>query len=87
MARREPRAGLDETGVPGRNRDRQAGADHGALPRSELDALARRQIEPGVALVRPRGQRRAGVEALHRQPGHAPFRRRLGASSAMRYDA
>ena len=34
-------------------------------PGAELDALARREIEARVAVVRPRRQCRAVVEALH----------------------
>src|SRR5205823_13589214 len=58
VARGESRAWLDETGMTIRDCDGEAGADHGALPRSELYALARGEIEQiGRASCRERGGR------------------------------
>ena len=83
----EPRARLDEAGVTVGDRNGEAGADDGPLPGAELHPLAGREIEAGIACVRADRQRRRVVETLHGQLGHAPVRRRLGASSAMRYGA
>ena len=87
MPRGKPRTRLDEARVAVGDRHREAGSDERPLPRSELDPLTRGEIQPRVALVRPRRQRRLLVEARHGQVGHAPFRRRLGTSSAIRYGA
>ena len=74
VPRREPRARLDEAGVALRDRDREAGADDRALARAELDALARGEIEPGVARVGALGQRprrRAGAGSAARSRARA----------------
>ena len=44
------------------DRDGEPGADERALPRRQLDALARREVEPRVALVRPRRDDRGGMQ-------------------------
>src|SRR5206468_12356289 len=67
VARGEPGTRLDETGVSLRNRDGQTGADERSLARSELDALARREIEPGVTRVRALRHDSIRVQPLDRK--------------------
>ena len=51
MASRETGARHDESRMAVRNRDGDAGADDGPLPRAELGALAGREVQPRIALV------------------------------------
>jgi hypothetical protein len=57
---------LDETGVSLRNRDGQTGADEHSLARTELDALARGEIKPGVTRVRALRDDCVRVQPLNR---------------------
>jgi hypothetical protein len=56
-----------------RDRNGEPSADGCTLPRSELDALARRQVEAGVARVRARGHDRVVTQALDGELDHAPL--------------
>ena len=60
----QPRARLDEAGVPLRNRDREPRADDSPLARPDLRALARDEVEPGIAHVGALGDDRVLVQAL-----------------------
>ena len=60
-----------ETCVPGRNGDRDARADDCARPGLELDALASRQVETGIARIRPARHDRIGMQPLDGDTGHA----------------
>ena len=71
VLRCETRARLDEAGVALRDRDGEPGADHRTLAGPELDALARREVEPCVACVRATRDERVLVEAPDRQFDHA----------------
>lgn len=83
----EPGPRLDEACVPRRNLDGQPGSDDRPLPRAELMALARGEIQPGVSLVRT--IRHHGVLAQPSDPearhGVAPFG--VCSESATRYGA
>ena len=68
----EPGARLDEAGVALRDGDREAGADRRPLPRSQLDALARGEVEAGVARVRLAGQDGVVAQAADRELDHVP---------------
>ena len=67
----EPGARQHETCVPGRNGDRDAGADDRSRPGLELDALARGEVEPRVARVRPARHDGIRMQPLDGDPGHA----------------
>ena len=66
------------------NRDGHAGADDRALPRRELCALARRQIEARVALVGLRGEHGILAQARDRQLRSGAFRAEPSPASATR---
>ena len=67
---RQPRARLDEAGVPLGDRDREPRADDCPLARPDLRALARDEVEPGIARIGALGHDRVLVQALEEQLGH-----------------
>src|SRR5581483_10081334 len=71
VLRREPRARLDEAGIAVGDRDGEPGADERPLAGPELDPLARREVEPGIAAVRTRRHDRVVTQATDRQLDHA----------------
>ena len=81
MARRQPRAGLDESGEAVGDLDGQPGRHDGALAGRELDALAGSEIHAGVALVGARGKRRLGSQPPHPELDHPCTRAEEGASA------
>ena len=66
MAGREAGPRLDEAGMSVGNRHGETGADGGTLSGPKLDALACREIEPCVAVVRTRRQHGTLVEPPYR---------------------
>src|SRR3984957_13699204 len=59
---REARAGVQRAGVAVRQGDRDPSADHGPLPRPQVDVLGRRQVDAGVTGAGIARQRHLGVE-------------------------
>jgi hypothetical protein len=80
---------VDEAGVPGRQRDRDAGADDGPLAGGERDVRRAAQVHTRVPGVRVRGHGQALVEPRERHvdrvcgavPGATGSFTRHGASS------
>jgi hypothetical protein len=66
----KPRARLHEPGVTLGDRNREPGADECALARTDLDAVARREIEPRVPRIRLRGDDGVVAQALNGELGH-----------------
>ena len=81
MAGRQPGTGLDESSEAVGDLDGQPGRHDGALARPELDALARSEIDAGVARVGARGKRRLGPQPPHPELDHPRTRADEGASA------
>jgi hypothetical protein len=73
VAHCEARPRLDKARVPFRDRDGKSRADRGALAGGQLDPLARRQIEAGVARVRTHGHDGVFAKATERELDHRRF--------------
>src|SRR5687768_4469966 len=73
VLRRETGARLDVAGVALRDRDREPCRDQGALPRRELDPLARGEVDACITRVRPARHLRVGPETPDRELDHTAF--------------
>src|SRR5436190_10987220 len=80
VLRGQPRARLDESCVPLRNRHGESRADDRPLPRLELDVLARGEIEAGIARISAYRDDGVLAETLDRQLDH--LAERAGSSRA-----
>src|SRR5205823_10390384 len=81
VAHREARPRLDKARVTLGDGNSEPGRDRGPLPRAELDALAGREIEPRVVLVRALGDDRVLAEPHDRQLDHEVARSAFFASA------
>ena len=84
MTRREPGAREYQPRVAVGDRDRDAGADNGSLPRLELRALAGGEIEPRIAVVGLCGKDGIVAQPRDRQLRHTRSAAELSPESATR---
>jgi hypothetical protein len=87
VPRCEAGARLHEARMAVGDRDGEAGGDGGALARAEHDALARREVEPGVALVGALRDDSVVTQTRDRELDHVAFASRKRSASATRYSA
>ena len=83
----EPRTWLNEAGVSLGDGDREPGPDDRTLARGKLDALARGEIEPGIAMVCALGENRVRAQSLDLQLDQRARRAGSERASATRYRA